>query len=104
MYWLVAANIVLAAAILFAGLKAVKYWKQASRVMPEPEWDLDPTGTVPFPPVDERVAQMGENVAFYKAFEASGALNMAAARWTKITVILGFMTALLNVVAPFVLK
>lgn len=104
MYFLAATNIILAAAVLFTGLRALKYAEQASAVSPYPEWPLDPTGQVPFEPIDERIAQLGQNVAVSKAFEAAGKINQRAACWTWFTIILGFAIAFINAVAPFVLQ
>jgi hypothetical protein len=84
---------------LLAGLKAARQWREASKILPDPKWPLDPTGTIPFRPIDPIIAQMGDTSALNQAMQNSGTLNASAAYWTKIAVILGFVAAIAGVVA-----
>jgi hypothetical protein len=90
--------VVFAVATLVAGLKAARQWREASKILPDPKWPLDPTGTLPFRLVDPIIAQMGDISALNEAMQYSGALNVSAARWTKIAVILGFVAAIAGIV------
>jgi len=93
------AAVVFAVATLLAGLKAARQWHQASKILADPKWPLDPTGTLLFRPVDPIIAQMGDICALNEAVEDSGALNASAAHWTKIAVILGFVAAIAGIIA-----
>lgn len=84
---------------LLAGLKAARQWHEASKIIPDPKWPLDLTGTIPFRPVDPIIAQMGDTSALNQAMQNSGTLNAIAAHWTKIAVILGFVAAMAGIVA-----
>jgi hypothetical protein len=90
---------VFAVATLLAGLKAARQWREASKILPDPKWPLDSTGTIPFRPVDPIIAQMGDTSALNEAMQNSGTLNASAAHWTKIAVILGFIAAIAGIVA-----
>jgi hypothetical protein len=92
-------SFVFALAALLAGLRAARQWHEASMVQPDPKWPLDPTGTLPFTPVDPILAQMGDTVAINEAMRVSGTLNASAAWWTKVAVILGFAAAISGIVA-----
>jgi len=93
------AALVFAATTLLAGLKAAQRWREASNILPDPKWPLDPSGTLPFRPVDPIIAQMGDTCALNEAMENSGRLNAGAAHWTKIAVILGFVAAIASIIA-----
>lgn len=93
------AAVVFAVATLLAGLKAAQRWREASNILPDPKWPLDPTGMLPFRPVDPVIAQMGDTCALNEAMENSGTLNACAAHWTKIAVILGFVAAIAGIIA-----
>jgi hypothetical protein len=88
-----------AVAALVAGLRAAHRWHEASMIQPDPKWPPDPTGTLPFRPVDPILAQMGDTVAINEAIQVSGMLNASAAWWTKAAVILGFAAALSGIAA-----
>jgi hypothetical protein len=94
-----AAAIALAIGALASGLWAARQWYRSSQIQPDPNWPLDPTGTLPFEPVDQTLKQMGHTVAIYQAMQKSAALNASAARWTALSVVLGALAAIVGSLA-----
>ena len=66
-----------------AGWRAVRLWRDASRVQPDPGWTFERPE-----PVIPQLSQMAWTGAILEAGRKSGALNSDAAWWTAAAVIL----------------